>query len=84
MGVLIPASLLESLYGSPASHQMRDAANELALRIAEGEFDDLDDMQRNDLQWLSLMLQAWARRVQVLEAGLFLAIDAEREHRPGP
>lgn len=65
---MIPASVLESLYGSPASQQMRDAAGELALRIGQGEFDVLDEMQRNDLQWLALMLQAWARRVQVLEA----------------
>jgi hypothetical protein len=66
----IPASVLESLYGSPASQQMRDAAMELVMRIEQGEFDDLDEMQRNDLHWLALMLQAWARRVQVLETVL--------------
>ena len=77
---MIPASVLESLYGSPASQQMRDAANELALRIEQGEFDDLDELQRNDLQWLALMLQAWARRVQVLEAVL---VPTGADDQPG-
>ena len=77
---MIPASVLESLYGSPASQQMRDAASELALRIEQGEFDDLDELQRNDLQWLALMLQAWARRVHVLEAVL---VPTGADDQPG-
>jgi hypothetical protein len=77
---VIPASVLESLYGSPASQQMRDAASELAVRIEQGEFDDLDELQRNDLQWLALMLQAWARRVQVLEAVL---VPTGADEQPG-
>jgi hypothetical protein len=74
----IPASVLEGLYGSPASQQMRDAAMELVMRIEQGEFDDLDEMQRNDLHWLALMLQAWARRVQVLETVLVAPEAGER------
>jgi hypothetical protein len=65
---VIPASVVDSLYETPASAQLRDAAVELALRIAQGEFDDLDELQRNDLTWLSMMLHIWARRVQSLEA----------------
>lgn len=66
--MVIPASVLSSLSDTPASQQMRDAAGELAFRIAQGEYDDLDDMQRMDLQALSQILEAWARRVADLEA----------------
>ncbi len=66
--MVIPHSVLESLSGTPASQQMRDAAAELAFRIAQGEYDDLEDAQRMDLQALSQILDAWSRRVAELEA----------------
>ena len=66
-GMVIPVSVLESLSGVPISQQMRDAAAELNFRIAHGEYDDLDEMQRTDLQALAQMLEVWARRVTELE-----------------
>ena len=69
--MVIPASVLESLSATPASQQMRDAAAELAFRLAQGEYDDLDDLQRMDLQALSQMLDAWSRRVTELETGVY-------------
>ena len=69
--MVIPAAVLESLSGTPASQQMRDAAAELAFRLAQGEYDDLDDLQRMDLQALSQVLDVWSRRVADLEAGVY-------------
>ena len=69
--MVIPASVLESLSGTPTSQQMRDAAAELAFRLVQGEYDDLDDLQRIDLQALSQILDAWSRRVAELEAGVY-------------
>lgn len=67
---MIPPRILDSLAATPVSLQIRDTATELAVRIEGGEFDDLDDLQRMDLQWLTVIMQAWARRVQALETGL--------------
>jgi hypothetical protein len=64
---MIPTAVLDSLSAIPVSQQIRDAAAELAGRLSDGDFDDLDDVQRNDLDWLPLMLSAWAVRIQALE-----------------
>lgn len=53
----------------PTSQQMRDAGAELAARISHGEYDDLDEYLRHDLEWLAAMLRAWACRVGTLESG---------------
>ncbi|MCC6718042.1 MAG: hypothetical protein IT555_09165 [Acetobacteraceae bacterium] len=65
--MVIPISVLENLSGTPTSQQMRDAAAELAFRISRGEYDDLEDMYRVDLQALAEILVMWARRVAALE-----------------
>jgi hypothetical protein len=65
----------------PTSQQMRDAAAEMALRLAHGEYDDLDDMQRMDLQSLVQMLEHWARRVSELEAAMMPPAAEDRPHR---
>lgn len=48
------------------------------FRLTQGEYDDLDDMQRMDLQALSQILEAWSRRVAELEAGVYPHGSAER------
>ena len=68
--MVIPISVLESLSGTPTSEQMRDAAAELAFRIAHGEYDDLDEIHRVDLQALAEILEMWSRRVAELEAAM--------------
>jgi hypothetical protein len=78
---VIPGSILDLLSSTPTSQQMRDAANELGLRIAHGEFDDLDDMQRGDLQALAQMLEHWARRVMDLEAAMLPPAAPDQPHR---
>jgi len=78
---VIPDSIFDHLSSTPTSQQMRDAANELGLRIAQGEFDDLDDMQRGDLQALAQMLEHWARRVMDLEAAMLPPPAADQPHR---
>lgn len=82
--MVIPASVLESLSGTPTSQQMRDASAELAFRLAQGEYDDLDDLQRMDLQALSQILDAWARRVAELEAGVYPHGPEEQAPRAKP
>ncbi len=42
--------------------------------------DQLDEMQRIDLHWLGMMLEVWARRVQVLEAGLYPNAPGDGPH----
>jgi hypothetical protein len=69
-GGMIPPSVLESLSGIMVSQQLREAAADLGFRLAHGEYDDLDDMQRADLQSLSQMLEYWSGRVAELEAGV--------------
>lgn len=66
--MVIPMSVVEVLAGSPVSEQLRDAAAELAFRLAHGEFDELNQAQRDDLQGLAQMLVAWSLRVAALEA----------------
>ena len=78
---MIPGSIFEQISSTPTSQQMRDAANELGLRIAHGEFDDLDDMQRGDLQVLAQMLEPWARRVMDLEAAMLPLAAADQQQR---
>ncbi len=78
---MIPGSIFEQISSTPTSQQMRDAANELGLRIAHGEFDDLDDMQRGDLQVLAQMLEHWARRVMDLEAAMLPLAAADQQQR---
>lgn len=82
--MVIPASVLESLSATPASQQMRDAAAELAFRIAHGEYDDLDDSQRMDLQALSQILDSWARRVAELEEIVCLRDPRDEAPRAKP
>jgi CheY-specific phosphatase CheX len=55
------------LHALPLSHELQDAAAELACRIEHGEFDDLDEMQMADLKALSNMLAHWSCRAQALE-----------------
>lgn len=78
---MIPDSIFDQLSSTPISQQMRDAANELGLRIVQGEFDDLDDTQRGDLQALAQMLEHWARRVLDLESAMLPPAAAERPYR---
>jgi hypothetical protein len=78
---VIPAGLFEHFPATPISQQMRDAAAELGLRIAHGEYDDLDDMQRMDLQSLAQILEHWARRVTELEAAMLPPAAEDRPHR---
>ena len=80
-GMVIPVSVIESLSGVPTSQQMRDAAAELNFRAAHGEYDDLDDMQRNELLALAQMLEAWARRVAELEATAMPAAPLDQAQR---
>ena len=64
--------------------QMRDAAAELAFRIAQGEYDDLDDLQRTDLEALAQVLEAWSRRVAELETAIYPAGPEEQAPRVKP
>ena len=82
--MVISAAVLESLSGSLTSTQMRDAAVELAFRIAQGEYDDLDDTQRVDLQALAQILDAWSRRVAELETAIYPQGPAEQATRAKP
>lgn len=78
---MIPPSIFEQLSSTPISQQLRDAANDLALRIAQGEYDDLDDGQRGDLQALAQMLEHWARRVTELEAAMLPPAAPDQPYR---
>ncbi len=82
--MVISAAVLESLSGTPTSLQMRDAAAELAFRIAQGEYDDLDDLQRTDLEALAQVLEAWSRRVAELETAIYPAGPEEQAPRVKP
>jgi len=66
-GGMIPPAVIEALSATPISLQMREAAAELLFRASHGEFDDLDDMPRTDLEMLAAMLAFWAGRVAELE-----------------
>ena len=65
--MVIPVSAVEALAASPVSEQLRDAAAELAFRLAHGEFGELDQAQRGDLQGLAQMLVTWSQRVAAME-----------------
>ena len=80
----IPPAALESLSVSPTSQQMREAAAELEFRLDHGEFDDLDEMQRSDLDMLAKMIALWACRVADLEAAMQPPAAEERDDRPKP
>jgi len=67
-GGMIPPAVIEALSATPISLQMREAAAELLFRASHGEFDDLDDTQRTDLEMLAAMLEMWARQVLELES----------------
>lgn len=82
--MVISSVVLESLSATPASLQMRDAAAELAFRIAQGEYDDLDDMQRMDLRALAQVIEAWSRRVAELEAVVYPLDSEEQAQRAKP
>lgn len=79
--MVIPNAVLDALAATPVSEQMRDAAAELAFRLSQGEYDDLDEAQRTDLQGLAQMLDGWARLVAAMEAAA-LPRPAERRDRP--
>ncbi len=55
------------------SHEMADAAKELACRIDLGEFDDLDDTQMSELHTLAALMAQWANHAQAMEQCLNLA-----------
>lgn len=78
---MIPGAIFEQLSNTPVSQQIRDAAHELGLRISHGEFDDLDDMQRADLQSLAQVLEHWARRVMDLESAMRPPAAVDQPHR---
>lgn len=82
--MVIPTAVLDGLSNTPTSQQMRDAAAELAFRIAHGEYDELDEMHRIDLQALSEILEAWARRVAELEAAIYPTQTSEQDERAKP
>ena len=79
--MVIPSSVLDSLSATPVSEQLRDAAAELGFRLSQGEYDDLDEAQRADLQGLAQMLDAWSRLVAAMEAAA-LPRPAEWRDRP--
>ncbi len=55
------------------SHEIADAAKELACRITLGEFDDLDDTQMSELRTLAALMALWASHAQAMEQRLNLA-----------
>jgi hypothetical protein len=67
----LPASALPP----PAvlSREIADAADELACRIDQGEFDDLEEGQMADLRMLSALMAQWAEHAQAIEERLALA-----------
>jgi hypothetical protein len=67
---MIPPSVLEGLSGIAVSQQLREAGSDLGFRLAHGEYDDLEEMQRTDLQALAQMLEYWSGRVAELEAAV--------------
>jgi|GEM_PF-3762622 len=55
------------------SHEIADAANELACRVDLGEFDDLDDTQMSELRTLAAQMALWATHSLAMEQRLNLA-----------
>ena len=49
------------------SSEIADAAEELASRIGLGEFDDLDDIQMDELRSLSILMTHWAQHARAIE-----------------
>ena len=64
---MIPEAVIAALASTPASEQLRDAGQELAFRIAQGEFDALGETRCADLSTLAQMLGVWAGRAAALE-----------------
>ncbi len=60
----------------PLSREIADAADELALRIDHGEFDDLEDPQMADLRMLATLMAQWAEHAQAIEQRLIPAHGA--------
>ena len=54
------------------SREIADAADELACRIDQGEFDDLEEAQMADLRMLSALMAQWAEHAQAIEERLAL------------
>jgi hypothetical protein len=54
------------------SSEIMTAAGDLASRIEHGEFDDLDEVQMEDLRGLSAMMCHWATMARVMESRLVL------------
>jgi len=55
---------------SSLSHEIADAASELACRIELGEFDDLDEEQMAELRTLATLMAHWATHAQAMEQHL--------------
>jgi hypothetical protein len=69
---------------SPLSHEIADAAGELACRIELGEFDDLDEEQMAELRTLATLMAYWATHAQAMEERLVPRPgDAADARRPG-
>lgn len=81
---MIPPSTMESLSDVPVSQQLREASADLGFRIAHGEFDDLEDYQRADLQSLAQMLDYWSARVADLEDAIRPPGPSERAQQAKP
>lgn len=79
--MVIPPSVFEFLSGVEVSQQLREAASDLGVRIAQGEYDDLEEHQRTDLQSLAQMLDYWSSRVADLEGAIRLPGAADRAER---
>jgi hypothetical protein len=66
------------------SHEIADAAGELACRIELGEFDDLDEEQMAELRTLATLMANWAAHAQAMEKRLILGDGAANlPGRPG-
>lgn len=64
-----PLDVPQGPAATPLSHELCDAAAELACRIELGEYDDLDETQMSDLCALANMMASWAAHAQALELG---------------
>lgn len=64
------------------SHEIADAAGELACRIELGEFDDLDEEQMAELRTLATLMAHWAAHAQAMEHHLFSDQSATPQLRP--
>jgi hypothetical protein len=65
------------------SHEIADAAGELACRIELGEFDDLDEAQMAELRTLAALMAHWAAHALAMEQRLIPAGGAAAGCPPG-